>query len=192
MGWPVSSCNFVLPASPDATFARAFRTHSPMPRFARLHAPGALVHLISRFVNREFLLAGQPERDAYLARLATALGRCDWRLLAYALMSSHVHLVLLCGHAEPWRLLKPLHVSFAAWLNHAHGRFGPVFAERATTLLVAPEHAARLIAYVHNNPVRARLAQSPSDTLSTSRLAFWARRLRRPGWRWNWLWLFVV
>ncbi len=52
-----------------------------MPRYARLHAPGALVHVVGRFVNRAFLLAGPAERAVVLSRLPLALARSDWTLL---------------------------------------------------------------------------------------------------------------
>ncbi len=35
-----------------------------MPRYARLHAPGALVHVIGRFVKRAFRRAGPLEHRA--------------------------------------------------------------------------------------------------------------------------------
>lgn len=54
---------------------------------ARLHVPGTVVHMIARFVNRAFRVAGPQERTALLARIPAALQRSDWALLAYAVMS---------------------------------------------------------------------------------------------------------
>lgn len=152
-----------------------------MPRHARLHAPGSVVHVIARIVNREFRIVGAQDRDVLLDRLAQSLLRTDWRLVAYALMSNHYHLVLVAGQAPPWQLLKPFHTAAARWFNRTQGRLGPVFAERATTLLVPAEQAGRLIAYVHNNPVRAHVAGTPLDTDWTSHRAFVGLQKPVPG-----------
>src|SRR4051812_20602391 len=101
-----------------------------MPRFARLRAPGALVHIISRVVNREFRIVGEAERTQYLYRLRKSLARLDWRLVSFALMSNHIHLGVLAGAASSARLMQSVHSAFAAWLNKTQGRLGPVFAER--------------------------------------------------------------
>lgn len=152
-----------------------------MPRYARIHAPGAVVHVIARFVNREFRLAGDAERAIYLDALARSLVRTDWTMLAYALMSSHVHLALLAGEAPPWQLLKSLHTTVAQALNRAHGRFGPVFAERATTIVMAVARLAELVAYLHNNPGRAGLVSEAAESRWTSHRA-WIGHDPAPSW----------
>jgi len=143
-----------------------------VPRFTRLHVPGALVHVITRFVNRAFRLAGAAERALVLDAIPLALSRSDWRLFGFALMSSHVHLVMSSGDEPAWRFLKSLQTRVALRLNARHRAFGPVFAERATTILVRPERAGALLAYVHNNPVRAAVVLDPAATVWTSHRAY--------------------
>jgi REP element-mobilizing transposase RayT len=152
-----------------------------MPRFARLHAPGALVHVIARFVNRDHRLAGPEERAAVLERIPAAMARCDWSVHAYALMSNHLHLAVIAGMDPPWRLLKPLHIAIARWLNRTQGTLGPVFAGRATTVVMAPERMAVLAAYIHNNPVRAGLVREAAGSSWSSHRA-WLGIEPAPGW----------
>lgn len=154
-----------------------------MTRYARLQAPGALVHVIARFVNKEHRLAGAQEREAFLQRLPRALAQVDWTLHAYALMSNHVHLALLAGDEPLWRWSMSLHISIAKWLNRTQGRFGPVFAERATTLVMSPERMAVLVAYLHNNPVRAGVCDRAAASLSTwTSHQAWLGREAAPPW----------
>jgi len=68
-------------------------------------APGSLVHIISRFVNRAFLLLHDAERFEYLSRARETFHQSDWRALSFALMSSHVH--------KPHSLVPPLLNRFA-------------------------------------------------------------------------------
>ena len=143
-----------------------------MPRYARRVAPRSIQHVIARFVNREFLFDPEGARDEYLRRAAAVVARTDWRPLAFALMSSHVHWVLEAGEQPSWSFVKPLHSGFAGWLNRTHRRLGPVFAERHRTITFAGETAAPLLAYVHNNPVRAGLVRDPSASVWTSHRAY--------------------
>lgn len=140
----------------------------PMPRFARTPFPGAVHHVISRFVNRTYRFTCDEERREYLARLGAALARTDWRVLGYALMSNHIHLVALAGEMPSAALIRPLHGGFAGWLNRRQGTLGPVFADRHR-LIAAPSSASlRLLAYVHNNPVRARQCDAAMESGWTS------------------------
>ncbi len=143
-----------------------------MPRFRRLIRPGDLVHLISRFVDGRPRLSCHTERDEYLRRLGAHLERSDWKLLSYALMSTHVHHALVAG-LEPFELLiKSVHAPFAGWLNRRQGCLGPVFADRPKTLVVDPLWAARLIAYHHNNPARAGVVRDATASSWTSHRAY--------------------
>lgn len=139
-----------------------------MPRIARVVRVGAVHHVIARFVDRSWLLSDDEERAAYLSRLVFALGRSDWTLLAYALMSNHVHLVLEAGQAPLQSWAKSTHSRMARWLNMRHRRLGPVFADRPYAEVVEPSGVPNVIAYVHNNPVRARVVSCAEESAWTS------------------------
>jgi hypothetical protein len=148
-----------------------------MPRYRRQIAAGSVQHIISRFVNREFRFDAGPSgardsRGEYLRRAARALRRSDWRALGFVLMSSHVHWALRAGTQPSSALIKPLHAGFAAWLNTLDGRLGPVFADRHRNLTFEGASAARLLAYIHNNPVRAGVVDDPADSSWTSHRAY--------------------
>jgi hypothetical protein len=139
-----------------------------MARQKRDLQPGVVTHLISRFVNGEYRLETEDERADYLARVEFAVRRTDWHLLAFALMSTHVHWAVIPGRAELDRMFRSLHGGFATWLNLRQGRGGPLFRERPRTIQVPVHDAFRLIRYVHNNPCRAGVAKEPEATTWTS------------------------
>jgi hypothetical protein len=143
-----------------------------VPRYARIIRPGALVHVISRFVNGEFRIADDIERREYLRRAGLALAKSDWRIVSFAIMSSHPHLGAIAG-AHPFaQWAHPLHSGFATWLNKRQNRFGPVFAERPKTIVLDIGCVGRLIAYHHNNPVHAGLVGAARDSTWTSHQAY--------------------
>ncbi|MBW2460809.1 MAG: hypothetical protein JRH11_04125 [Deltaproteobacteria bacterium] len=145
-----------------------------MPRFRRIIRPGDLVHVISRFVNEEFRLTCEVERGEYLRRIGERIRHSDWRLLSYALMSSHIHLTLIAGFESFEALFKSVHSPFSFWLNRLQGRLGPVFAGRPRTIIVEPIWTSRLIAYHHNNPPRARVVGTADESEWTSHQAYMA------------------
>ena len=89
------------------------------------------------------------------------------------MMSSHVHLVLDGGEQPLGTFLHRLNTSYALWFNRATGSYGPVFAERPFSQPATDaETLGRLVAYVHNNPVRAGVVRSPEASTWTSHRAF--------------------
>jgi hypothetical protein len=143
-----------------------------MPRFARLEAPGAVHHLVSRFVNEEYRLDVPGARHEYLRRVPGALKRSDSSPLSYCMMSNHTHWGTRLGVDPSANFVKPLHVGVAGWLNRAEDRLGPVFADRHRSIICDPTHAALLIAYIHNNPVRAGVVRDPADSDWSSHRAY--------------------
>lgn len=100
------------------------------------------------------------------------LAKTDWHPLAYALMSSHIHWAARSGREPARRFLQPLHTSFALWLNRTDHTLGPVFAARFAAIACSEEQAALVIAYIHNNPVRAGVVADPADSSWTSHRAY--------------------
>jgi len=144
-----------------------------MPRYARLNVPGGVFHVISRCLNREFLIDGPEDRARYLSLIGRAVERSDAAVLAYCLMSNHVHLVVRTGDDPLEKLMKPIHTGYAVWKNARAGRLGPVFASRfKSPLVAADEYLLELVRYVHNNPVRAGMAPEAAAFGGSSHRAY--------------------
>ncbi|MFP4624124.1 MAG: transposase [Gemmatimonadota bacterium] len=103
-------------------------------------------------------------RSIALRHVALVAPRSGARLLAVAIMSNHLHLVIQQGEMPLSRLMQPLLRRLAGAVQHAHGLEGPVFWRHyASTPCLNPWHARNAIAYVHLNPVRAGLCTHPDD-----------------------------
>lgn len=144
-----------------------------MVRFARIHAPGALVHMISRFQEQQPFLDVDGGRDRYLDLIGRVVETVDTRVLAYALMSTHVHLVLQLGADPVGRFSRAVNSGWASWLNRRLHRIGVVFADRPQSIICDTEtYALQLVRYVHNNPVRAGLVDNACLSHWTSHRAY--------------------
>lgn len=131
-----------------------------------------VVHIISRFVNREYRVTTDQQRSEYLGRVASSLRNSDWVLFGYALMSTHIHWATIAGYEPLSRFIQPLHSGFALWLNRTQGKLGPVFADRPRAVVMRPRDLGRLLAYIHNNPVRAGVVTAPQYCTWTSHRAY--------------------
>jgi hypothetical protein len=150
-------------------------------RTARLHVPGALHHLIWRFVDRDWFIESSAERARYLWLLGRALEPSDWRCVAYAVMSSHIHIAAVAGEEPLSHWSRRVNSPFANWMNEQRHRLGPLFADRARDYALGPIAASEVIAYIHNNPVRARVVKRARDSSWTSARAY-LKLSARPRW----------
>ncbi len=141
-------------------------------RVARLHVPGIVHHLIWRFVDRDWHFRDDNERSRYREWLGRALSESDWRCLAYALMSNHIHVAAIAGDAPLAAWSRRVNTPFALWMNERRTRLGPLFAGRARDFAVAPGRTSLVLAYIHNNPLRARVVDTPSKSRWTSHRAY--------------------
>jgi REP element-mobilizing transposase RayT len=141
-------------------------------RTIRLYVPGNVHHVICRFVDRRFFLEVPDARDRYLRLLGRAIAKSDWSVIAYALMSNHVHLLTVAGEQEPEHWQRRAHSPFGLWVNkHVEG-LGTVFANRPRLYIVQHHRVADVLAYIHNNPVRAGVVARASDSTWTSHRSY--------------------
>ncbi len=150
-------------------------------RHPRQNWTGVVYHLISRFVDREWFIASEEERQKYLELLGHALTESDWRCLAYAVMSSHIHLAVVAGEEPLAAWLRRVHSPFATYINERLGRIGPIFVRGPKDYEVRPENEGNVIAYLHNNPVAAGLVSVPRKSNWTSHRAY-VGMVRAPRW----------
>jgi len=137
---------------------------------------GALCHVICRFVDYRFVLDDEG-RVAYLGFLAASLGNTDWRLISYALMSSHIHLGMIMGADPLSAWAHRLNQRFANWINRklrgAKSKvLGAVFADRPSTKPICPSRTRFLLAYHHRNPMSAGVVDDVAQSTWTSHRAY--------------------
>jgi len=144
-----------------------------MPRYARIHVTGGLFHVISRFHDRQYFLDIEGARHRYLQAIGRAAENHDSRIIAYCLMSTHVHLVVQLGNDPLGALTRAIHSPFGLWVNKRRGGLGPVLADRPKSVIVHAEtYGMELVRYVHNNPVRAGLVERASESVWSSHQAY--------------------
>lgn len=81
-------------------------------------------------------------------------------LLAFCLMTNHLHFVIEGPAVHTMRWLGAVLVQFTRLFNARHGREGNLFGKiTAEPQLTTPEDLAFTIRYVHDNPVKAKIVE---------------------------------
>lgn len=94
---------------------------------------------------------------------ASAVRRTDATLLAYAIMSNHLHLVLRQGRQPLYRVMQPFLRRTALIVQRSHGVVGHVFQRRYRDhACLDPDYVRNTIVYTHLNPVRASIVDDPA------------------------------
>jgi hypothetical protein len=132
-------------------------------------------------VDRGWFVKEQEDRSYYLELLGRALKSSDWQSIGYSIMSNHFHHALIAGEQPLSHWIRRVHSPFASWLNKKYERIGSVFVRGPKQREVREDGIAALLAYIHNNPVRAGVVADASFSDWTSHRAYVGLE-RAPSW----------
>jgi putative transposase len=100
-----------------------------MPRNARIVAPGIPYHITQRGTNKERVFFTIADRKLYLQLIRESLDEAGVRVLAYCLMTNHVHFIVIPDREDSLAVLfGRANGRFAQATHIERGRFGPPLA----------------------------------------------------------------
>lgn len=127
-----------------------------MPRLARLDAPQAVHHVIARGIDRAEIFRDDADCASFVDRLGRVTSDTSVRILAWALLANHFHLLLQTAAQPLSRVMQRLLGGHAQGFNRTHGRCGHLFQNRFKSTLVDNDtYLQTVIRYIHLNPLRA-------------------------------------
>lgn len=135
-----------------------------MPRCARRVSDSGFYHVMLRGNGRQVIFEDDADRRAFLEALAGTMSSRGIAIVAWCLMSNHVHLLLIDAEGRLSEAVHALTTSYAGWFNRRAGHVGSVFGGRFRSVPV--EGDAQLLAavrYIHDNPVKAGLCGAPGE-----------------------------
>ncbi|MDP2992941.1 MAG: transposase [Deltaproteobacteria bacterium] len=132
-----------------------------MPRQARLDAPGTLHHVMIRGIEGREIFRDNADRKDFISRIGQLVEKTGTRILAWALMNNHVHLLLFSGHQGISTFMRRLLTGYAIHYNRRHHRTGHLFQNRYKSIICEEEpYLLALVCYIHLNPLRASIVKS--------------------------------
>ena len=141
-----------------------------MPRSARRIAESGFYHVMLRGNGGQIIFDDDADRHAFLAALSAMLEDPGLSLIAWCLMSTHVHLLLSDESGNLSSAMHGLATRYAGRFNSRTGHIGSVFAGRFKSVPV--ESNAQLIAavrYIHDNPKKAGICPASEYPWSSYR-----------------------
>jgi len=131
-----------------------------MPRQARLDAPGTLHHVMVRGIEGSDIFRDNDDRENFLSRVGLVTKATGTRILAWALMANHAHLLLLSAPSGLPSFMRRLLTGYAVWFNRRHQRAGHLFQNRYKSIVCEEDtYLLELVRYIHLNPLRGRIVK---------------------------------
>jgi len=164
-----------------------------MPRLARSVFAKVPPHITQRGNRREDIFLTDEDRETYLAWLEDYCQQHGVDILAYCLMTNHIHLVAAPTTEDALqRVLKPLHMRYAQRFNRQQNLKGHVWQGRYCSAPLDERYLWATLRYVERNPnpVRAGLVrkaerypwssamahcQLRTDSVLTTKTRWWAQ-----------------
>ncbi len=126
--------------------------------------PEVVYHVTQRGVNREEVFFTQQDRETYLHLVQDHKQDSGIRVLAWCLMTNHVHWVVVPERSDSLAILfRRVHGRYAQYLNARRRRTGHLWQNRYFSCPVAIEREEVVLRYVEWNPVRAGLVNCPEE-----------------------------
>ncbi len=132
-----------------------------MPRRKRCSTPRAALHLTARGIDGAPIFVDDFDRVSFIALLGRVTERAGWTIVAWCLMDTHYHLLVIAPEEPkvPWAM-QLLNGTHAREFNERHQRRGHVFGARYCEKVNADEpHLLAASDYVLDNPVRGGLVR---------------------------------
>jgi len=140
-----------------------------MARKPRVHFPGALYHVIVRGNKGQRVFRREADFKLYLRLLGEYKEVFEFALCAYALMPTHVHLLVEARDKPLSGLMQRLQFRYTRNYNIRYRTWGHLFQGRYKAILCEKDsYLVELSAYIHLNPVRAGLVRHPMEYRWTS------------------------
>jgi len=153
-----------------------------MARPLRICYPGAFYYITSRGNERKYLFKSKGDREKFLSYLKSATQRYGALIHVYCLMSNHYHLLMETPLGNLSQIMQHINGAYTTYFNVRHRRSGHLFQGRYKAILVdIDRYAKELSRYIHLNPVRAGIIDTP-ETYDWSSYPYFIGHKKTPEW----------
>ena len=130
-----------------------------MPRQARQLCEKGYYHVIARGVNKEIIFREEGDYLKYIGFLKKYSEEQEIILVAYCLMSNHVHLLIQDQKDHMSAFMQKLGMSYAQYYNKRYERTGHLFQNRFKSQLIGDDfYLTTAYRYILKNPEKAGIA----------------------------------
>ena len=130
-----------------------------MPRGPRQQSESGFYHVVLRGNGKQLLFEDDDDRLRFLELLSEKTEGDGIAIIAWCLMSNHVHLLLDDPDSRLSHAMHALGTAYARTFNEKSGHVGAVFQGRFTSIPVTSNRQLlQAVRYIHENPAKAGIA----------------------------------
>lgn len=135
-----------------------------MSRPLRIQFKNAYYHIMSRGDLKRKIFKRSSYKIKLIEKINEMCNKYNIECFAYCIMDNHYHLFVQTPDGNVSEAIKYLNESYANWYRALSQKPGHVFQGRFKSILVDHNnYSLMLVDYIHLNPVRAELVESPED-----------------------------
>jgi len=117
-----------------------------------------------RGINKSAIFKDDEDRSRFLERLGENVVETQSSVYAWALLETHIHLLVRSGRLGISTLMRKLLTWYAQYYNRRHRRTGHLFENRYKSILCDEEtYLLSLVRYIHLNPIRANVVKTVNE-----------------------------
>ena len=131
----------------------------------RIYFCGAVYHVTIRGNNKQNVLGAVDDKKIFLQSLNKFKFRFNFKLYGLVLMSNHVHLIIrVVNSINISKIMQSVSLSFSCKFRKKYNYSGYVWQGRFRSNIIDKDrYIFNSLEYIHNNPVRAGLAENIAD-----------------------------
>ncbi len=120
--------------------------------------------MIVRGIEGTKIFRTDEDRKTFLSRVGHLVESTHNRVLAWALLENHVHILLVSGPEGLSQFMRRLLTGYAVYYNGKYKRRGHLFQNRFKSIVCEEEpYLLELVRYIHLNPLRGGAVETLED-----------------------------
>ncbi|MCL5072409.1 MAG: transposase [Actinobacteria bacterium] len=133
-----------------------------MARLARIVSPDFPHHIIQRGNRRQDVFFKEQDYENYLNLLQAHSRQFSLEILAYCLMTNHIHIIAIPKNADSLsRAIGETHRKYTNLINKRNKWTGYLWQGRFSSYILDEPYLFAALKYMLYNPVRAKLCKNP-------------------------------
>jgi len=135
-----------------------------MARPLRIQGEGFYYHIIQRGTEKRDIFRSDWDKERFLKLLETAHSRYKAIIHSFVLMDNHYHLILETEKPNLSQIMHYIDTGYAVYHNLKYNRVGPLYQGRYKSIIIEhDDYLHYLSRYIHLNPVRAKVVNTPIE-----------------------------
>lgn len=152
-----------------------------MPRTARKKSIDSIYHVMSKSISEVNLFKDDDDKLEYITKIKKYQQVYKFRVYAYCLMDTHVHLIIDANGADISSIMKSINFTYAQYFNKRHNRHGHLFQDRFKSKIIDNDKYLMVCsAYIHNNPTNITQFENCPEDYRFSSISVYLKKNKDP------------